>query len=303
MPADFKVLCDRRKRWYICMPQPAKQADMDEAPNSVHGVVALDPGVRCFNTLFTSDGHVIHFGGLPPKPRLSKLQRQQQRQQQREALDRLPPEQRAAQVAAKKRESLTSVVSLCHIADQKASQHDRVKFVKPARPLSMSKKEWNKALCKERRRVRRTKAELRERYLAVLEKIKNKISEVHNKLALFLCRNFRVILIPTFSLPGMIKRGERKLHKKTVRALAAWAHGRFRQTLQAKAELFPWVTIELCDEHHTSKTCGKCGEIHEKLGGKKTFVCPSCGYRADRDCSAARNILLRYLTVNAVQSP
>ena len=77
-----------------------------------------------------------------------------------------------------------------------------------------------------------------------------------------------------------------------------WAHYRFRQLLLAKAELFPWCTLLVCDEAYTSKTCGECGELHAKLGAAKTFRCPhpGCGYKADRDVSAARNILLRYLT-------
>jgi len=43
-----------------------------------------------------------------------------------------------------------------------------------------------------------------------------------------------------------------------------------------------------------------CGSIHKKLGGRKVFACPECGYQADRDASAARNIMLRYLTVRNI---
>jgi transposase len=53
-----------------------------------------------------------------------------------------------------------------------------------------------------------------------------------------------------------------------------------------------------CYEDYTSKTCGQCGVLNQKLGGHKVFNCPEegCDYIADRDISAARNILLRYLT-------
>jgi putative transposase len=86
--------------------------------------------------------------------------------------------------------------------------------------------------------------------------------------------------------------------------MATWAHYRFRQTLKAKSELFPWVTVVECDEAYTSKTCPRCGKLNHKLGGKEVFVCPhdGCGYVASRDGSAARNILLRYLTLNKVMS-
>jgi putative transposase len=81
-----------------------------------------------------------------------------------------------------------------------------------------------------------------------------------------------------------------------------WAHYRFRQTLKAKAELFPWVTVVECDEAYTSKTCGRCGRVNAQLGGKEVFACPhdGCGYVASRDGSAARNILLRFLTLQKV---
>ena len=53
-----------------------------------------------------------------------------------------------------------------------------------------------------------------------------------------------------------------------------------------------------CYEDSTSKTCGKCGVLNDKLKGAEKFICPQqgCGYIAGRDTSAARNILLRYLT-------
>jgi len=40
--------------------------------------------------------------------------------------------------------------------------------------------------------------------------------------------------------------------------------------------------------------------IHTKLGGRKVFACPDCGYPADRDASATRNIMLRYLTIHNI---
>ncbi len=117
------------------------------------------------------------------------------------------------------------------------------------------------------------------------------------------CENYRVILLPKFETQNMIRRRNRKLSSKTARGMCTWAHYRFQQTLLNKAELFPWCTVVVCDEHHTSKTCGACGQINSSLGSKKTFDCASCGYSADRDVSAARNILLRYLTREKIGFP
>ena len=132
----------------------------------------------------------------------------------------------------------------------------------------------------------------------VLNRIKNLVKEVHRKMTTWLCESYRVVLIPKFETSRMVKRGGRKIRSKTARGMLTWSHYAFRAMLKSKAELFPWVTIVECDEAYTSKTCGLCGHIHEKLGSNKTFRCPNCHYVADRDISAARNILLRYLSLH-----
>ena len=57
----------------------------------------------------------------------------------------------------------------------------------------------------------------------------------------------------------------------------------------------------MINENHFQITShSQCGEIHHNLGSNKTFKCPWCDYEADRDISAARNILLRYLTLENI---
>lgn len=43
--------------------------------------------------------------------------------------------------------------------------------------------------------------------------------------------------------------------------------------------------------HYTSQRCSQCGEMVEKSLSVRTHLCPSCGYRDDRDVNAAKNIL------------
>ena len=84
--------------------------------------------------------------------------------------------------------------------------------------------------------------------------------------------------------------------------MSSWNHYSFRQTLKNKAKQFG-VTVSIANEAYTSKTCDKCGTIHTKLGGNKVFKCPKpgCGHIADRDAHAAKNILLRLITMGIPQ--
>lgn len=138
----------------------------------------------------------------------------------------------------------------------------------------------------------------RYKYKRAAQRIRNKITnlvdEFHKKLALWSVQNYQVILLPHFETSNMVSRSKRRINSKSARAMLTWSHYRFKMRLISKAR--EWGTnIVLCDEHHTSKTCGECGFLHQKLGSSKIFNCPKCNQISDRDFNAARNILLRYL--------
>jgi putative transposase len=227
---DFRLVLDRLGHYYICIPCDAPTRSESQAPTSLHSVVALDPGVRTFQTCYDADGAVVEWG----------------------------------------EQDMASLFQECYAADRLQGR-------------------MGTASTKTKRRRRRRA------WLRKLVRIQDKIGEVHKKMAAWLCDNYRVVLIPKFETQQMVKRGS-KLHSKTARGMCTWAHFRFRQRLLSRAELSPWCRVIVCDEAYTSKTCGRCGKINYKLGANKTFTCTTCGYEADRDASAARNILLRYLT-------
>lgn len=120
-------------------------------------------------------------------------------------------------------------------------------------------------------------------------KVRDLIDEIHNKLALTLCRMFDVIYIPTFETQDMVS----KLKHKTSRAMLGWAHYRFKMKLKTKAEEYSCKVVD-CTEEYTSKTCGNCGEINS-IGGKEVWTCKHCGCVHDRDINGARNILLKQM--------
>ena len=122
------------------------------------------------------------------------------------------------------------------------------------------------------------------------------VNELHRKLAIWLCKNFSVVLLPKFDTRQMTEHQTkpRRLARKTSGGMVRLSHYKFRTFLLHKAREYG-TTIEICDEKYTSLTCGSCGTLNGKLGSSKTFECPRCGYLADRDHNAARNILLRYI--------
>ncbi len=120
-------------------------------------------------------------------------------------------------------------------------------------------------------------------------KVRDLIDEIHNKLALTLCRLFDVVYIPTFETQDMVS----KLKHKTSRAMLGWSHYRFKMKLKAKAEEYSCKIID-CTEEYTSKTCGNCGEI-SSIGGKEVWTCKHCGCMHDRDINGAKNILFKQM--------
>ena len=143
------------------------------------------------------------------------------------------------------------------------------------------------------------KRRMRKAGIRLQQRIRNLVDEVHKKLAKWLCEQYRVILLPKFESSQMVstvKTKRRVISGKTARAMLTWSHFRFRQRLLAKAREYPWCRVVTVTEEYTSKTCGACGHIHDKLGSNKEFKCPKCNVVLDRDVNGARNILLKYLS-------
>lgn len=136
------------------------------------------------------------------------------------------------------------------------------------------------------------KLRMRRARLRIYERAKHYVDELHKQLAKHLASNYDLIMLPSFETSKMIKKDDRPFGKKTAREMASWAHYRFKQRLIFKChELGSKVAI--VNEAWTSKTCSSCGFIHHGLGSSKTFNCPQCKLRMDRDANGAKNIFLR----------
>ena len=138
------------------------------------------------------------------------------------------------------------------------------------------------------------RSKLRRKRFMVYSKLQTLVSEVHWKSADHLCKNYDVILLPTFGTQSMVQKGtrRRKMNRSTARKMLLWSHYRFRQRLLFKTK--QWGrTVVVVNEAYTSKTCTRCGWQHHTLGNNKVFTCQECGLCIDRDLNGGRNILLR----------
>lgn len=139
----------------------------------------------------------------------------------------------------------------------------------------------------------RQKRQAKRRWLRHLEKVRNCVNDLHNKVASWLCNHYRLILIPSFDVSNMV--ANTNLHSKVCRKMYTWSHYKFKQKLIHQAQKYKDVKVRVVNEAYTSKTCGHCGSIHDDLGSNKVFKCLHCGIEQDRDEHASRNILLRSL--------
>ena len=254
-----------------------------EELNGIKRVAGLDPGVRTFQTCYDPSGLVVEWG----KRDVERIYRLCYR------YDRLRSRW-SEEDAQRRQQNRRTWIKLSEKGVQQRKEKQR-QNMDCQRPWRRNRKQGDE---RQKQKIRNWKRAGHR----MLLRIQNIVDDLHKKMANWLCRSYRVILLPSFRTSQMLwnKDGKRPLRRKTARAMATWAHYRFKQRLLNKAREFPWCRVIICDEHHTSKTCGRCGAIHNGLGSNKEFKCPQpdCDFVLDRDINGARNILIRYLTLH-----
>ena len=136
------------------------------------------------------------------------------------------------------------------------------------------------------------KKSLKRAEMRLRNRIKNLVKEVHWKAASWLCKTFKHIIIPPFTVSNMVNRKVRKIGKKTVRSMLHWSHFAFRQRLIHKASQYD-CEVHVLGEEYTTKVCTQCGYYNPKIKCEKVLKCRCCKLRIDRDVSGARNIFIK----------
>ena len=150
-------------------------------------------------------------------------------------------------------------------------------------------------------------------------KQKSKIQKIHSKIANtrkdhihkvtnMICKNHATICIEDLKVSNMSKsaKGTEEKHGKNVKAKSGlnksildqgWYE--FRRQLTYKSN-WNGGTVVAVNPKHTSQKCACCGHIEKaNRQSQSAFECVDCGYSANADINAARNILAAGLAVLA----
>lgn len=85
-----------------------------------------------------------------------------------------------------------------------------------------------------------------------------------------------------------------KVAKKQRQIQHSWAFGQLGNFIEYKA-IERGIAVVYVDPRHTSQRCLVCGHISRSNRHKHLFKCASCGYTANADINACRNIRQVYL--------
>ena len=114
-------------------------------------------------------------------------------------------------------------------------------------------------------------------------RISNHRDDYQWRLTHELCRRYSTICLETLSLEGMRRLWGRKL--------SDLSHASFVFRLEHVAVKYNTNVVHVDKWFASSKTCSGCGYVNKELRlVDRSWTCPQCGARHDRDFNAALNI-------------
>jgi putative transposase len=117
-------------------------------------------------------------------------------------------------------------------------------------------------------------------------KVRNARADFLHRTTTRLVRGYDLIAIEDLNVSGMVR------NRRLARAISDCGWGEFRRQLQYKCERAGRRLIVTGRWYPSTKTCSACGFLLPELSlSVRTWRCPSCRARHDRDFNAAKNIL------------
>lgn len=125
-------------------------------------------------------------------------------------------------------------------------------------------------------------------------KVRNARRDFLHKTSTRMVRHNDVVAVEDLAVKNMVK------NRRLSKAISDTGWAEFRRQLAYKAERAGRQLVVIDRWYPSSKTCSQCGHLLSALSlGTRTWQCPSCGTRHDRDINAAKNILAAGLAVSA----
>lgn len=106
-----------------------------------------------------------------------------------------------------------------------------------------------------------------------------------HKTSTDLVRRFDVVSVEDLNVAGMVR------NRSLAKSIATSGWSEFRGMLEYKTAWYGRQLVVVDRWYPSSKTCSACGHLLAELSlSTRTWQCPACGTRHDRDENAAKNI-------------
>jgi putative transposase len=169
---------------------------------------------------------------------------------------------------------------------------------KIANPRHLERKARN--LARYQRRLARcqngsaNRAKARAKVARAHRKVRNARRDFLHRASTRLVRGNDIVVIEDLAVKNMV----RNRHLARVISDCGWAE--FRRQLEYKCAWYRRQLVVIDRWYPSSKICSACGHLLAELSlSIRTWQCPSCGTRHDRDINAAKNILAAGQAVTA----
>jgi len=126
------------------------------------------------------------------------------------------------------------------------------------------------------------------------ERIGNSRKDHLDKVTTEIVRKFDRISMEDLNVKGMVK------NRRLSKSISDVSFGMIRRMLEYKCERYGRELVLVDRFYPSSKTCSSCGYRLDVLPLKlRSWDCPSCGAKHDRDANASQNILAEGHSVSA----
>jgi len=121
--------------------------------------------------------------------------------------------------------------------------------------------------------------------------LKQRIDEVAKEVV----KEADLIVVEKLKNLGHKTKAKRRLAKNIRRSIGTWNWKYWLERLEQRCE-DNRVSFRSVSPYYTSQTCPCCNHVDRKNRSGEVFQCVECGYTANADINAARNILERFFT-------